>query len=178
MGHPLAEKGTATVEGGVFRMVALNQRLSKGVLDKNLGESLRAMYNLDISVLALAETNAPKNVVATDEQGLAERSLDVGGPLKFLSLWSFMPEGVKAGSGTTLIWDARIPHQDPFRDKAGRLAAVTLMGPTGAGLRVIAVYGYSNPHKQKLEAQALRQAMIQQILLARKQGLGRLCWEI
>ena len=172
-GNPLSEHGTCTARRGVFRLCALNTHLSKGVLEKNLHESLRAMYLLDISAQAFSETNARRGSVYVDENNISECSgEDAGGnPVRWFSLWSFLPDGAKAGAGVTLVWDARFPFQDPYIDGAGRLAAVTLMGPKGPGIRLIAVYGYARPSSNRAGARALRDCLKHQLRTATAMGL-------
>ena len=74
------------------------------------------------------------------EQGLVAG----GAPIKFLSTWAFCPSRAR-GKGVTIFWDSRIPYEKVVRnDATGRLAAVTLCGPSGVKLRVIGVYAPAN----------------------------------
>ena len=77
-------------------------------------------------------------------------------------------------SGVTLFWDARIPFQDTHREPNGRLAAVTLMGPNRPTLRVIALYGVSNPIFHQAEAPELKLQLELQLQYAKDNRLTAL----
>jgi hypothetical protein len=91
--------------------------------------------------MGFTETMASRrdyNYVNSD--GTKDLSLDAGGGhLKYNSLWNFIPDkNVEPGhTGVTLIWDARFAHSRPIWSSTGRLAGVTLLGPTLQRLRVL-----------------------------------------
>ena len=103
------------------------------------------MYNLDVTAAVLTETNAKRGSVALDDNGIGPMGVVGGGvPVNFNSIWSFC-QNQASGEGVTIIWDGRIPHRDAWASETGRLAAVTLCGPTGRNIRLIGVYAQANP---------------------------------
>jgi exonuclease III len=58
-----------------------------------------------------------------------------------------MPESKRepGHTGVTLIWDARFAHARPICSSTGRLAGVTLLGPSLERLQVLVVYGPASP---------------------------------
>jgi hypothetical protein len=98
------------------------------------------MYNFDYSIMGFTETMASRkdyNFVNSD--GTKDLSLDAGGGhLKYNSLWNLMAESKRepGHTGVTLIWDARFAHAWPICSSTGRLAGVTLLGPSLERLRV------------------------------------------
>ena len=68
-------------------------------------------------------------------------------------------------------YPARIPFVEPFRHPSGRLVAATFSSPSRPALRVISVYGFSNPALHKQEATALAQALAFQLSEAARQHL-------
>ena len=115
-----------------------------------LGELLFQMKRYNVSVLALQETGLTKpDGLLLDHAGMTERLLiePNGKQFRFRSLWCFPPGpgAVPQGSGTAIIWAAALPYQSPYCGASGRVSAVTLLGPTGCGVRIINVYGKSGP---------------------------------
>ncbi len=152
----------------LFGAGTYNIRLSVNLFHSNLSHALRALYETDMTILGLTETCARPSSLLCDDHNVADRALIHGSFVKkYKTLWSFMPKHRRAGAGATLIWDARIAYSDPFTDKNGRLAAVTLHGPHAAAVRVICVYAYANPRDDHEEALALRETLESQLLMAR-----------
>ena len=167
-GHHMDESKTTKL----MRFFTQNIHLSRKTLETNLLAILRSMYKFDMSVGALTETNAHRRHVAVDSDGIAQRGLIAGGtPINYHSLWSFCPKG-KAGSGVTLCWDSRIPHANPYTDKAGRLAAVTLQGPSTKHVRVIGLYAPANPTHDVPSVIALHRELLNQLSYARRNNLA------
>ena len=134
-----------------------------------LNQLLRTMVTLDLSILAVPETNSTPSSAWCSSKGVSEHGLaaaDESGYFKYMGLWAPTPTHRKS-SGVTLLWDARIPHEHPFRDPNGRLAAITLLGPHRPTLRVIAIYGVSNPGFAPKEAKSLKSLLDEQIAYAR-----------
>ena len=153
----------------LFGAGTYNMRLTTNLLHRNLTAALRAAYVSDLTILGITETATPPSAIPVSPEGIAERALLQGAFTKrYLTLWSFLPDGRHAGAGVTLIWDARVPHSSPFTDDAGRIAAITLHGPHTQAVRIICVYAYANPSSRKDAAGAasLRSTLLSQIELA------------
>ena len=152
-----------------FRLATINRKLSPAFFDSNLSTALRTMLEFDISVLCVTETIARPSSVLTDSKGIAERGIASSkGTVKFLSLWSFLPQSRKSGGGCSLIWDARIPYRDPVAHKSGRMCAVTLTGPAGKSVRVIGVYAPASRSKGATEEIALLRAFSSELNSCRR----------
>ncbi len=141
-----------------------NVPFSVNLFQRNLTEALRVMYETDLSVAGFTGTNASPSSLLHSDDNMSDRALVHGTFVKkFKTLWSFCPKGRSSGAGATLAWDARIAYSNPFTDEDGRIAAVTLHGPTKAALRVICVYAYANPSADWAGAKRLR-ATLQSLL--------------
>ena len=152
----------------MFRYGTVNSNLSVNLLDSNLGMIMRAMHGFDISVMGITETNAKPGAVLTDTKGIAERGI---AGLKYMSLWAFMPKGRSTGGGTSIVWDARIPHRYPYTSSSGRLAAVTLCGPKQSHIRVISVYAPANPEAEPDAVRQLYKDLLNQMSFARRNSV-------
>ena len=152
----------------MFRYGTVNSNLSVNLLDTNLGMIMRAMHGFDISVMGISETNAKPGSVLTDSKGIAERGI---AGLKYMSLWAFMPKGRATGGGTSLVWDARIPHRNAYTSPSGRMAAITLCGPKQSHLRVISVYAPANPEAEPDVVRQLYKDLLNQMSFARRNSV-------
>ena len=151
-GHALALERADKL--GTFNFVAatlnVNARMAGPCLNKVLGEVLYQMKRHGIAVIALQETGrCTGDGLALDSSGMSERLLvdPSAKQTRYRSLWTLPPslDASPQGSGLAILWDAALPADSPCRGKSGRISAITLMGPTGVGIRVINVYGKSGP---------------------------------
>ena len=165
----------------LFRIAAVNVHLSTSFRTERLAMLMRAMYNNDVSVLAVAETQTLRTDLCPDKasKDIVEEGLTAGGQnIAYMMVNAYSPvkgssTGFPGGSGVSLIWDARIPSERPYADHtSGRIAAITLVGPTGTRLRIIAVYGPTGPRERakRLSVRRVRKLLDAQLTAASARG--------
>ena len=161
-GHALPHKPDLPCS---FATYNTQSKLTPDKSDTFMPAALRTMVSLDLSFLSLCETNASPPSTWCSASGISEHGIsakDDNGYFRYLALWAFNPPDQKS-SGTTLVWDARIPYSNPYRDPSGRLVAVTFSTPSRPVLRVISIYGFSNPSLHRQGATSLAKALSKEL---------------
>jgi len=138
-------------------------------LETGLYDSMATMHDYELSAGVISDTGTMQKKITASGDGIAIRGLQVGPhAYSYHSLWSFCPiHRTGRGAGVSIIWDSRIPFSNPYCDKSGRLAAITLHGPGKRALRLIGIYVYATPQADPAAALLLKNQLNDLILAAK-----------